>query len=106
MKDLGVGQISFFDDQVDIQANIRSVGDWPDADRFPYNFSSTRVEQIVREDLAGSASPLIVTGFTSLDCLIDFVAGLPQYRPEAIRILIGSEPSPARRTDYGLKICL
>lgn len=103
MKDSNTGQISFFDDQVDIQANIRSVGDWPEADRFPYNFSSSRVEQIVREDLAVSASPLIVTGFTSLDYLIDFVAGLPPYRPESIRILIGSEPSPARRTDYSLK---
>jgi hypothetical protein len=102
-RDSNTGQISFFDDQVDIQANIRSVGDWPEADRFPYNFGSTRVEQIVREDLAGSASPLIVTGFTSLDYLIEFVAGLPPYRPASIRILIGSEPSPARRSDYGLK---
>lgn len=103
MKKTDTGQISFFDDQVDIQANIRSVSDWPEVDRFPLNIGNTCVEQVVRGDLADSTSPLIVTGFTSLDYLIDFVADLPPYRSESIRILIGSEPSPARRTDYSLK---
>ena len=70
------GQISFFDDEVDIQANIRGVGNWPEKERFPYNFNKTRVEDIVLKDLSASQSPLIITGFTSLDYIIDFVAAL------------------------------
>ncbi|MBN2428269.1 MAG: helicase [Deltaproteobacteria bacterium] len=97
------GQISFFDDDVDIQANLRRVEDWPEAERFPFNFKSTRVEDIVLKDLSGSSSPLVITGFTSLDYIIDFVADLPENIPASIRLLIGSEPSPARRSDYSLK---
>ena len=97
------GQISFFDDDVDIQANVRGVAEWPESKRFPYNFRRTRVENIVLKDLAASSSPLIVTGFASLDYIIDFVASLPEETPKAIRLLIGSEPSPARRSKYSLK---
>lgn len=96
-------QISFFDDYVDIQASIRGVGNWPDVDRFPFNFKSTHVEDVVLKDLAASRSPLIITGFTSLDYIIDFIAALPQDTPNDIRLLIGSEPSPARRSEYSLK---
>ncbi len=97
------GQISFFDDDVDIQANFRGVGEWPESERFPYNFKRTRVEDIVLKDLSASSSPLIVTGFTSLDYIIDFVASLPEETPKTIRLLIGSEPSPGRRSEYSLK---
>ena len=97
------GQTSFFDDQVDVQAGIRGVDAWPDLDRFPYNFHKTRAESIILKDLTASKSPLIVTGFTSLDYIIDFVADLPDGSPETIQLLIGSEPSPARKKEYSLK---
>ena len=96
-------QTSFFDDQVDVQAGIRGVDAWPDLDRFPYNFHKTRAESIILKDLTASKSPLIVTGFTSLDYIIDFVADLPKDNPETIQLLIGSEPSPARKKEYSLK---
>ena len=83
-------------------AKLRQVSEWPDAERFPLNFDGKRVEQIIREDLKASNSPLIITGFTSLDYLVDFIANLPINHPENIRILLGSEPSPARRQDYSL----
>ncbi len=100
MKD---GQASLFDEKVDIQASILGVDEWPGQERFPHNFNNTRVENIVLKDLEESISPLIVTGFTSLDYIIDFVADLPTEKPELIRLLIGSEPSPARHQEYSLR---
>lgn len=96
-------QLSFFDDEVDTQAKIRGIEDWPELERFPHNFDKTHVEQIVLHDLAESRRPLIVTGFTSLDYIIDFIADLPPEKPETIQLLIGSEPTPARRSAYSLE---
>ncbi len=95
-------QYSFFDDQVDVQAGIRDVSEWPEPERFPHNFSKAKVESVVLNDLANSASPLIVTGFTSLDYVIDFLAALPVDRPQTLRLLIGSEPTLSRRSQYSI----
>ncbi|MFO7983891.1 MAG: SNF2-related protein [Desulfuromonadales bacterium] len=95
-------QYSFFDDQVDVQAGIRDVSEWPDPDRFPHNFNKAKVESVVLNDLATSAFPLIITGFTSLDYVIDFLADLPDDRPETLRLLIGSEPTLSRRSQYSI----
>ena len=95
--------LSLYDDAFVRSAKIRKVTDWPDGQRFPLNFDGKRVEQIVREDLKSSKIPLIITGFTSLDYLIDFVADLPVDSPGKIRILLGSEPTAARRKEYSLK---
>lgn len=51
-------QLGLFDEQVDVQASVRNISDWPDIDRFPHNFGSRQVEEVVLKDLAGSASPL------------------------------------------------
>lgn len=96
-------QLGFFDSDVEIQASIRGVSDWPEQERFPLNLKDSPAEKIILKDLAGSFSPLLVTGFTSLDYIIDFVADLPQEKPASIRLLIGSEPSPARRSEYSLQ---
>ena len=96
-------QLSFFDDEVDTQAKIRGIEEWPEFERFPHNFDKTQVEQVVLKDLAESRLPLIVTGFTSLDYIIDFVADLPPEKPETVQLLIGSEPTPARRSTYSLE---
>jgi len=95
-------QFSFFDDQVDVQAGIREVSGWPEPERFPHNFSKAKVESVVLTDLANSVSPLIVTGFTSLDYVIDFLADLPAERPQTLRLLIGSEPTASRRSQYSI----
>ena len=96
-------QLGLFDDAVETRANLHGVDDWPAMERFPHNFRKNRVEQVVLQDLSQSLSPLIITGFTSLDYIIDFVADLPVNKPEKIRLLLGSEPSPARRAEYSLK---
>ncbi|MFC1524028.1 SNF2-related protein [Thermodesulfobacteriota bacterium] len=76
---------------------------WPKMERFPYNFQKNRVEHIVLNDLATSDSPLIITGFTSLDYIIDFIAGLPSDSPQSIRLLIGSDPTPSQRKSFSVK---
>ncbi|MEJ2689341.1 MAG: SNF2-related protein [Deltaproteobacteria bacterium] len=96
-------QLNLFDDAVIHEAKLRGVRDWPDAGRFPFNFEKDKVEDLVLKDLSTSTSPLIITGFTSLDYIIDFVADLPEDQPAVIRLLVGSEPSPARRTKFHLK---
>lgn len=93
-------QLGLFDDAVIQQAKLRGVRNWPDKERFPYNFVKNKVEDLVVKDLTASLSPLIITGFSSLDYIINFVAGLPHRQPEVIRLIVGSEPSPARRTAY------
>ena len=49
-------------------------GDWPTAARFPLNEDSLRVSDTVLRDLEESERPLIITGFATLDRLIEFVA--------------------------------
>ena len=95
-------QLGFFDADVDIQAGIRGIDDWPEQERFPLNLKNSPAEKIILQDLSSSHSPLLVTGYTSLDYLIDFLADLPTDRPGDIRLLVGSEPTPARRGHYGL----
>ncbi len=77
--------------------------DWPDMERFPHNFKKNKVENIVLQDLTKSTSPLIITGFTSLDYIINFVADLPSEQPENIRLLIGSDPSPSQHKIFSHK---
>jgi hypothetical protein len=52
--------------------------EWPIAARFPLNQDSSCVGGTGLNDLKSSAQPLIVTGFASLDRIIDFVAGADQ----------------------------
>ncbi|MET0107203.1 MAG: SNF2-related protein, partial [Sedimenticola sp.] len=74
--------------------------EWPDAHRFPLNLSASKVEDAVLADLHNAKSALLVTGYASLDRLIDFAADGPESsRP---RLLIGHEPHPSRRTSYEL----
>ncbi|MFO7766792.1 MAG: helicase-related protein [Pelovirga sp.] len=96
-------QLNFFDSDVESQAIVRGVSDWPEQERFPLNHKTTPAEKIILKDISTSRSPMLVTGFTSLDYIIDFIADLPAEKPETIRLLIGSEPSPAKRSEYSLK---
>ncbi len=73
---------------------------WPDASRFPLNVDAHHVENLLYTDLAESRHPLIVTGFASLDKLINFIAG--HDGPETIRILLGHEPFDSRQDTFEL----
>ena len=71
---------------------------WPPTGRFPYNFGHERVERVVRADLLGSKDVLLITGYTSLDWIINLLAAFRGKRDaggrgaDRIRILIGVEP--------------
>jgi superfamily II DNA or RNA helicase len=95
--------LGLFDGRLEREAKIKNLSVWPDQIRFPINFDGQKVESIVLKEIQSSSAPLIVTGYTSLDYLIDFIASLPGERPGSVSILIGSEPSPARRRNYSLE---
>jgi len=75
--------------------------EWPSGERFPINQDSARVEDWVIKDLRSSVSPLIVTGFASLDRLIDFVSDAELC--EQIRVVFGSEPFGSRRNSFSIR---
>lgn len=74
---------------------------WPDPLRFPLNQDDAYVEDVVLKDLRDSDEPLLITGFASLDRLIDFVASANKCRN--IRVVFGSEPFNSRRDVFSLK---
>lgn len=76
-------------------------GTWPDQLRFPLNQDDCNVQDIVLNDLRRSQNPLIVTGFATLDRLIDFIASAE--RCENIRLVFGSEPFDSRRDTFTLQ---
>lgn len=97
------------------QLNLWSFGDgpdpwevdtqWPDCERFPYNYGESNVESVVLPDLSSSRNPLIITGYTSIARLIDFLASCYENLDtfERIRILIGNEPGLTPQQEFRLK---
>ena len=72
----------------------------PDGRRFLLNLDASKVKDIVLPDLKLARSALFVSGYASLDRLIDFVATCPdESRP---RVMKGHEPHPSRRETYEL----
>jgi len=88
----------FADEQT--PAGIAAGLDWPARTRFPLNLDDRKVEVTVLPDLKQSVSPLLVSGYTSLDRLIDFAA--EWAGSSHARLLIGHEPHPSRRENYKL----
>lgn len=88
----------FADDQSPFSA---AVGlSWPDGSRFPLNLDKGKVQDVVLPDLKSARSPLLVSGYASLDRLVDFVATCPDQ--SVPRVMIGHEPHPSRRNYYEL----
>ena len=79
-------------------ANQPLEAEWPPPSRFPINQDSARVQDQVLADLESSSTPLIVTGYATLDRLIDFVA--EAERCSRIRIVFGFEPFDSRRNTF------
>ena len=87
-------EVDLFDDIPDQPSG--GLSPWPNQDRFPLNVDARRVDQAVRGDLLRSGSPLIVTGYASLDQLIDFLSALPERSTP--RVILGQEPLCARKS--------
>lgn len=83
--------------------------DLPNHDRFPYNYDKRTVKSPIFRDLLNSRKPLIISGYTSLSMVIEFLAASHQKMAsneeafETIQILIGNEPTPTQRTTFRLK---
>lgn len=73
---------------------------YPAPDRFPLNLDGLKVENVVLSDLRSSASPLIITGFASIDRLIDFCCDHCSSGEADVRLFIGHEPFPSRRSTF------
>ena len=93
----GYFTVDLFADQQPPVAIATSL-DSPARTRFPLNLDDSKVEDMVLPDLKQSVSPLLVTGYTSLERLIDFAADWAG-RSHA-RLLIEHEPHPSRRETY------
>ena len=76
---------------------------WPTADRFPLNIDRYSVKDVVIPDLKESKSPLLLTGFTGLDQLMDFCCEDYSFDTgNQVRILIGHEPFSSRRETFSV----
>jgi len=94
-----VGQISLFDQEIDLLAELSARDGWPDPKEFPFNQRRTSVGSIVISDLQSSINPLIVTGYASLDRLISFCSEI-NAENNSVRILLGNEPYETQRTEF------
>lgn len=95
----GIGQVSLFDQEIDFLAELSARDGWPDPKEFPFNRRNASVGSIVVSDLQASENPLIVTGYASLDKLINFCSEIDGNNT-SIRILLGSEPYATQRTEF------
>ncbi|CBN56971.1 MULTISPECIES: SNF2-related protein [Kamptonema] len=89
--------------------NDESDRGWPERERFPYNYKGSSVGAIIDSDLRDSKDPLIITGYASLDRIIDCLdnyyldldSNLEAFNE--IRILLGNEPYPTKAKEFQSK---
>lgn len=62
--------------------------------RMPYNYQRATVREVVEGFLLRSEQPYIVTGYTSLKQLVQFLARITSDKAD-IRLMLGNEPSPS-----------
>lgn len=79
--------------------------EWPNHERLPYNFNGKTVREVVFPDLLCSRAPLIVTGYMSLDMVIEYLNESARQKngSQDIRIILGHEPTPSVRTEYSMR---
>lgn len=87
-------QLEFFDiDPNELSYENLLKRQWPQGSRFPLNLGKTNVRSHIWQELVAASSPLLVTGFASLDLLIRFAAQWSKRRVDGpVRMLIGNEP--------------
>ncbi|NEQ40013.1 MAG: DEAD/DEAH box helicase family protein [Okeania sp. SIO3I5] len=79
---------------------------WPEHNKFPYNSDKNFVETVIRKDLEAAKNPLIITGYASLDKIIDFLAdNYHKFNKNSdafaeIRLLLGHEPYPTKTQEF------
>ncbi len=72
--------------------------EWPVAERYPLNVSGASVRKTVVADLRASESPLVITGYASLDQIIELIA--KSGDETKVRVMLGNEPFPSYREQF------
>ncbi len=88
---------------LDAEAKLRVIPDWPEAEKFPLNRPGETAGRLIHGDLSASKSPLVVTGYASLDRIISFVAEFGEGAAGPVRLVFGNEPFEARTSNFTLK---
>lgn len=98
-------QQGLFDDVgfIDAESALRVIPDWPDPDKFPLNRPGETAGRLILADLRASESPLLVTGYASLDRVISFIADLNERQGGPVRLVFGNEPFEAKTSNFTLK---
>lgn len=78
------------------------LDDLPSQERFPINSHGRQVKDPVEQDLFTSRNPLIITGYTSLNKLIGFLASCRETETSytQIRVLLGHEPTSSPQQEF------
>jgi SNF2-related domain/Helicase conserved C-terminal domain len=100
-----VGQNDLFssDPEILVGPGLAAMS-WPPQERFPVNHPRAHVRDVLADDLLASSAPLLIAGYSSIAELVELVAGWRRARgdpPGTVRLLLGSEPFPSRRTYFG-----
>ena len=63
-------------------------------DRFPNNYGGATAGSVIEADLRGSRNQLLITGFTSLEKIVSYLASFYGSNAEfhCVRLLLGHEP--------------
>lgn len=89
---------------LDAESRLRMLADWPDPDRFPINRPGESTGRVVLEDLRSSISPLIVTGYASIDRIIGFLSELSSAGSDSVvRLVLGNEPFESKTKSFTLR---
>src|SRR5687768_5082899 len=91
--------------QIDLFTSVDASG-WPDINDFPYNQDRRSVGSVVRADLSRSRFPLVITGYASLERLIEWLSEVSMttrarsdYAPR-VRLLLGHEPHLTAKEEW------
>ena len=81
---------------------INAPDELPPQDRFPINSDGRSVGTIIGQDLRESCDPLIITGYTSLSMVIEFLASCHKSTSfcHRIRLFLGHEPTFSLHQDF------
>lgn len=91
------------DDKVIIQSTLEFGKEkWPDQNRFPLNNSDLgrKVSHILEQDFLESSQCIIITGFTSLAIIVDWLGTDKYDNLKRIKILLGNDPILRKRAKY------
>jgi len=95
-------QAGLFDNigSLDAESRLRVLPNWPDPERFPVNRPGESVGRIVLDDLKCSPSPLIVTGYASVDRIIGFLSDVAIEGSASVRLVLGNEPFESNTKNF------